>query len=310
MNRILVPLDGSRLSEAILPLAEALARDHGAALLLVRALRSQGSVEAEVRVREEAEAYLDAMARDLGRRGLPGVTWKVWYDEPDRAIADAARFNEVDLIAMSTHGRGGLRRVLFGSVAESLVRKAPVPVLLVRGPLAPTRGTMGRILVPLDGSDLSRGILPIVARLAGPFDLTIALLRVIEPFPAYAATETSVESAAQLLRMATADAEAGLAEVAASLEARGLRVQWTVREGLAVDVILGHAREAGVDLIAMSTHGRSGLGRFVIGSVAEEVLRAATVPVLIWKASAEARRRAGRARPEGGTLAPGTAPRS
>lgn len=289
VKRILVPLDGSRLSEAIVPLAEALARDYEAELLLVRALRTLNSADAEVKAQEEAEAYLRGMAAPIGARGLP-VTWKVWYDEPGRAIADAARFNAVDLITMTTHGRGGLSRLMLGSVAESLVRMAPVPVLLVRGELAwQPGGGLGKIVVPLDGSELSEAILPIVERLAGPFDLTIQLVRAIEPLPAYAAAEISSARTEEVIALEVADTEGYLRKVAAPLEAKGLRVTRWVGRGLAVDVILRRTEETGSGLIAMSTHGRTGVGRFLIGSVAERVLRSAAVPVLLWKASAGSR---------------------
>ena len=285
MKRILVPLDGSRLSEAIVPLAEALARDYEAALLLVRALRTLNSAEAEVKAQEEAEIYLRGMADELTARGLR-VEWKVWYDEPDRAIADAARFNAVDLITMTTHGRGGLSRLMFGSVAESLVRMAPVPVLLVRGELAWYPGGLRKIVVPLDGSERSEAILPVVERLAGPFDLAIELLRAIEPLPAYAAAEISSARTEEMIALEEADAEGYLRKVATPLEAKGLRVARCVGRGLAVDVILRRAEETGAGLVAMSTHGRTGVGRLLIGSVAERVLRSAPVPVLLWKAPA------------------------
>jgi len=288
VKRILVPLDGSRLSEAIVPLAEALARDYEAELLLVRALRSRGSAEAEVEAQEEAEAYLRTMAADVAGHGVP-VRWKVWYDEPDRAIADAARFNDVDLIAMSTHGRGGLTRLLLGSVAESLVRKAPAPVLLVRGELTWQPGALGKILVPLDGSELSEAVIPVVERLAGPFDFAIELLRAIEPIPAYAGTELTTGRVDEILRMQEEDADAYLAKVGSALEAKGCRVKSVVALGAAVDAIVRTARERGAGLIAMSTHGRSGIGRLLLGSVAERVLRAAPVPVLLWKAPAAGR---------------------
>jgi nucleotide-binding universal stress UspA family protein len=147
-----------------------------------------------VRTQEDAERYLAAMAKGLTARGLPGVSWKVWYDEPARAVVDAARYNGADLIVMSTHGRGGLSRLLLGSVAESVVRTAPAPVLLVRGALTWTPGSIGRILVPLDGSELSEAVLSFVTRLAGPFDFAIDLLRVVEPPPpaVVAAVETLV----------------------------------------------------------------------------------------------------------------------
>jgi len=283
VKRILVPLDGSRLSEAVVPLAEALARDYEAEILLVRALRAQPSVDAEVQAQHEAERYLAAMAQELAVCGVKGVQWKVWYDDAARAIADAAGYNDVDLIAMSTHGRGGLSRLLFGSVAESLVRKAPAPVLLVRGQLTWTPGEIGRILVPLDGSELSEAVLPVVERLAGPFDFAIDLLRVMEPLPS-AVTVDLPAPARELIDLRVVEAERYLAKIAGGLEAKGLRVRPAVREGPAVEVIQRQALEAGVGMIAMSTHGRTGLGRLLLGSVAERVLRGAEVPVLLWKA--------------------------
>jgi nucleotide-binding universal stress UspA family protein len=287
VKRILVPLDGSRLSEAVLPLAETLAADHEADLLLVRALRPLPTADAEVASQEEAEAYLAGMAAGLEARGLPRVGWKVWYDEPEQAIADAARYTGADLVAMSTHGRGGVNRLLFGSVAEGFVRQAAVPVLLVRGELTWTPGAMRRILVPLDGSTLSEGVLRVVEGLAGPFDLGVDLLQVIEPIPSRAMIELA-PAARDLLDLRPAEATRYLEKVAARLESKGLRVRTEVRPGLAVDAITGFARETGAGLIAMTTHGRSGLGRLLLGSVAERVLRSAHVPVLLWRAPAEA----------------------
>jgi nucleotide-binding universal stress UspA family protein len=286
VKRILIPLDGSRLSEAVLPLAEALARDYDADLLLVRALRPAGSPEVEVEAQETAEGYLRTMAADLAARGR-SVEWKVWYDDPARAIADAARYNGVDLIAMSTHGRGGLGRLIVGSVAEALVRQAPVPVLLVRGELSWVPGSLGKVLVPLDGSELSEAVLPAVTALAGPFDLAIELLRAVEPIPAYAAAELAAGHSAELLRLEEAEADCYLSKLAAPLEARGLRVTSHVALAPAVDAILRRARDGGAGLIAMTTHGRSGVSRLLLGSVAERVLRATPVPVLLWKARTE-----------------------
>jgi nucleotide-binding universal stress UspA family protein len=288
VKRILVPLDGSRLSETIVPLAEALARDHEADLLLVRALPSRGSADAEVQAQEEAEVYLRTVAAALAARGR-SAEWKVWYDEPARAIADAARYNGADLIVMSTHGRGGLTRLLLGSVAEALVRQSPAPVLLVRGDLSERAGAPGKILVPLDGSDLSEAVLPVVAGLAGPFDLAIELFAAIEPIPAYAAAELSPACSGEVLRRVETEAGGYLAKAAGRLEARGLRVAHGVALGGAVDAIVRRAGDGGAAMIAMTTHGRSGLGRLLLGSVAERVLRTAPVPVLLWKAPAESR---------------------
>jgi nucleotide-binding universal stress UspA family protein len=283
VKRILVPLDGSQLSEAVLPLAEALARDHQADIVLVRALRPEPSTEAEVAAQEEAEAYLSGMAAALKAGGLPRVDWKVWYDAPDRAIADAARYNGVDLVTMSTHGRGGFSRLLFGSVAESLVRQTPVPVLLVRGELTWTPGAITRILVPLDGSEASEGVLRAVEGLAGPLDLAVHLLQVVEAIPSPGIVELPV-AAPPAVDLRPAEAARYLEKIAARLEAKGLRVRAEVREGPVVEMITRAAQESRAGLIAMATHGRSGLGRLLLGSVAEHVLRVAPVPVLLWRA--------------------------
>ena len=284
MKRILVPLDGSRVAETVLPMAEALARDHEANVLLLRTVTTEGPPEAQAKGQQEAEAYLTAVSRDLRARGLSAVQWSVWFCEPDQTIANAALRDDASLIAMSTHGRRGLSRVLFGSVAESLVRKTPVPVLLVRGQLSRSGAGSGRILVALDGSALSESILPVVARLAGPFDLRIELLHAIEPLQPTALAEVAIHLG-EILRLRKAEAERYLGKVAEALEAKGLRARAAIRHGHAAEVIPEYARSEGIDLIAMSTHGRTGLGRLFMGSVAERVLRTAPVPVLLWRAT-------------------------
>lgn len=292
MERILIPLDGSTLSEAIVPLAAALARDHGAELLLFRAVRGRTATdpalfEPEVRI-GEAEVYLHGIAETLQASGLSRVHRIVMYGDatPDQMITETARRHAVDLIAMGTHGRGGLGRLLLGSVAESVVRQAPAPVLLVRGQPAWGRGAITKILVPLDGSELSAAILHIVARVAGPLDLAMALLQVVEPLSPTAMGEVAGRWH-EVMALRRADAEQYLSKIAGDLEARGLRVECAVRTGSAVEAIQAYAREQRIGLIAMSTHGRTGLGRLFFGSVAESVLRHATVPVLLWKAREE-----------------------
>jgi nucleotide-binding universal stress UspA family protein len=137
MRRILVPLDGSPLAEAILPVAEEWAKEEGAEVILLRAvpahhLPGADATESEIQVVKEAEAYLTEVAERLERRGVKRVSWIVWYDEPARAIIEAVTRDEVDLIVMATHGRRGLGRIFFGSVAEGVLRSAAVPVLLFK----------------------------------------------------------------------------------------------------------------------------------------------------------------------------------
>ena len=137
-------------------------------------------------------------------------------------------------------------------------------------------------LVPLDGSALAEGILPLVTRIAGPLDMSVTLLQVVEPVP-----PVIVDGAGPVIvydvPARTREAEEYLAPLAARLRARGVTTSWVVRRGRAAEEILAAARDVDADMIAMSTHGRSGLGRLLFGSVAEQVLRRADVPVFMMR---------------------------
>jgi nucleotide-binding universal stress UspA family protein len=135
-KKILVPLDGSALAEGILPEVTELARTLGAELLLLRAALAHvfpgiDPSDEEVRVVHEAEGYVGALAGKLAETGIP-IRTAVRYGKPAVEIIKHIADNQVDLVAMSTHGRSGLSRLVMGSVAEAIVRSAGVPVLLVR----------------------------------------------------------------------------------------------------------------------------------------------------------------------------------
>jgi nucleotide-binding universal stress UspA family protein len=223
------------------------------------------------------------MAAHLETRGLR-VEWKVWYEEPGRAIVDAARLKDIDLITMMSRGRGGLGCLLLGSVAETVVRTAAVPVLLVRGELSWRPGSLGTIVAALDGSDLAEGILPVVARLAGALDLGLELVRAIEPLPAYAASKLATISATEIIEQQQADARSYLAKVATGLrQAPGLpseRIHVDLASGRPADEILRVAETRAADLLVKGTHGWSALRRWMLGSVAHHVIQAAPGPVL------------------------------
>jgi nucleotide-binding universal stress UspA family protein len=139
-----------------------------------------------------------------------------------------------------------------------------------------------KVLVALDGSMPSEAMLRFVLEIAGPLDMTVLLLRVVEPLTpvmapdVYTAPYEDVEERRR-------DAEEYLAPIAAALRARGVATAWAVRRGRAAEEILAAAEESGVDMIAMATHGRPGLGRLLFGSVAEAVLRCANVPVFLMR---------------------------
>ncbi len=142
LGKILVPLDGSTLAEAVLPRAVELANESGATVELLRAVEAYtvpgvDPTEAQIKVVEEGEAYLDEVRARLKGEGVREVEISVWYGPAAYAIVEAARLHKVDLIAMTTHGRSGLGRLILGSVAESVLRGTTVPIFLVRVAHAP-----------------------------------------------------------------------------------------------------------------------------------------------------------------------------
>jgi len=139
-----------------------------------------------------------------------------------------------------------------------------------------------RAIVPLDGSLFAESVLPFVREIAGPLDMEVVLLRVVEPspMPVFSEAQKTLTRERETRRE---DAEEYLAPIAVDLREHGVRVDARVRRGSAAHEILADAREVGADLIAMCTHGRGGVGRVVFGSVAEAVVRASGIPVLLLK---------------------------
>jgi nucleotide-binding universal stress UspA family protein len=151
-----------------------------------------------------------------------------------------------------------------------------------------------RALVPLDGSVVAETVIPFLLEIAGPLDMEVVLLRVNQPVaPVVIEGAGSVEI--EDIEARRIDAEEYLAPVAVELRAKGIRVDTRVRRGVPAEEIVAAAKEEGVDLIAMSTHGRSGFGRLLFGSVAEAVLRHSEIPVFLMRATeGQVARRAGR----------------
>jgi len=139
-----------------------------------------------------------------------------------------------------------------------------------------------RVTVPLDGSMVAEGIIPLMLEIAGPLDMEVVLLRVLVPIPP-SVIEGSRHIEVEDVEKRRAEAEEYLAPIAAELRTKGVRVRTLVRRGEPASEIIAGAREAGSDLIAMTTHGRSGLGRLLFGSVAEAVLRHSDIPVFLMR---------------------------
>jgi len=148
IEKILVPLDGSALAESAIATAVEMAHPGGGNLMLMRAAEAHtfpgaDPTDAQVAVVREAETYLAGVAERLKQQGLTKVETSVWYGPAAAAIVDAARARKADLIVMTTHGRGGLGRLVLGSVAESVLRGTTTPILLLRAPEAPVEAPEG-----------------------------------------------------------------------------------------------------------------------------------------------------------------------
>jgi nucleotide-binding universal stress UspA family protein len=349
---ILVPLDGSELAVGILPHVREIVRNTDARVILLRvtpeAINPYPAVgvstysrvdttkhipqESEWHARvlsdpihraewienevEEAQAYLDTVAANLAQVDLH-VRTMTRSGAAAEAILDVANREHVDLIAMSTHGRTGIGRLLLGSIADQVVHHAKVPVFLLRAKRRVgeadaeiwTKTTYKRILVPLDGSQMASTVLPHVQALARLTGAEVLLLQVVHaeqgrPYaglifytggPSISSNISKSDGAEghtssdtyrdRQTAYALETAQNKLDAAAAGLRAAGLRVETMIQVGDTAETILDVANSCDADVIAMATHGRSGVPRILLGSIAERVLHHAEKPLLLVRAS-------------------------
>jgi nucleotide-binding universal stress UspA family protein len=277
MKNILVPLDGSMLSERALPYAAELARAADASLTLVRT--------ADVHPRLQLKAY------ELGTQGLPVDTVDALGEGPRALVAEIER-RRPDLVVMSTHGRSGIDRLVHGSVTDTVVSHTGCPVMLVRAPVdgsvsAEPRLSGKHILVPLDGSRFSETALPVAVDLARALSSDILLVQAVLPL-------YQLPIDLELLRPPTLEQAEWLtdAEDAAtaylnrlayrlSESERSVRVTGLARIGVLSEVIRELNTPVPAGLVVMSTHGRTGLARSLLGGEADAIVRHDDLPVVL-----------------------------
>ena len=317
-KRILVPLDGSERAEQSLPVAARIARGSGGAIILVQVIDIQIAAYAYATHQpliashleasgNEARSYLTELTTSSMFEGVP-TEIHVPYGSVPSQILSVADTSQADSMVLTSHGYTGVTRWVLGSVAEYIVRHGSVPVLLVREghasrpDLSPEADRPVRVLVPLDGSFLAKTALApaacLVSALVPPARGTLHLMRVVKPAKAREAQQSRVRRAERYLRVIAAQMRK---EPRTGSEAPDLTITWSVvvhqdaAEGIISEATGGEqagrdTASGGWHVIAMATNGRSGLRRWIIGSVTEGVLTKTELPLLIVRPSEEDRK--------------------
>jgi nucleotide-binding universal stress UspA family protein len=294
---ILVPLDGSTFGEHALPAALSLARRSGASLQVVLVHTAFVYVESGLiyddrvdrQIREQEQDYLETVVKRLKAASPVPVSWALRDGMVADGICEQVTASSADLIVMTTHGRGPVSRFWLGSVADSPVRRASVPVLLIRpqetAPDLTQEPILPHVFIPLDGSALAEQVVEPAVALGQLLGADFTLLRIVKPVlfaghdPTMLGDPAMGQPATEQLQ---SEARAYLEGVAERLRAQSLRVQTRVIVNMHPAVaILQQCLEPPDGVIALATHGRGGLTRALLGSVADKVVRGATMPVFV-----------------------------
>jgi nucleotide-binding universal stress UspA family protein len=295
--RFLVPLDGSRLAEAVLPTVEHLASRFHAKVTLLHVMEhhSPATIHGERHLTgvAEARAYLEEVAARLRSTDIL-VEAHVHEDREEnvaRSIVEHAQESQSDLVIMCTHGRSGLRGLLFGSIAQQALRRGTYSILLVlpredgNAPIFDLR----RILVPLDGTVAHEPALPVAMTLARAFDAEMHLVLVIPTLATLSGSQalsgmllpTTMRAVLDLAQQGALDY---LEQAAIQCRAQGVPVQSEVLRGDTVAVVLSFAEQLNVDLLVMASHGRAGLDALLAGSIAPRITGRVSCPLLLVRA--------------------------
>jgi nucleotide-binding universal stress UspA family protein len=282
-KKILMALDGSELSEGIIPFVEELAKaGRGQVTVLYVSNPEENPALAKARFKGTTPAsYLNGVVGNLKDAGVAADSLEL-SGKPAEEIVNLAKKKRYDLIAMSTHGRSGIGRLVYGSTTDKVIHATGLPMLLNKPQVKKAgNGSLRVTVVPLDGSELGESVLPTVEEFASRLAMSIALIRVV---PTASMAFAGVDPQAYDPRMNEYMMESAseyLKERSGALKSRGVKVTTKAVRGDAANNIIDYAGDMPGSLIVMSTHGRSGVGRFVLGSVADRVLRASPRPVLL-----------------------------
>ncbi len=281
-SRVLVLLDGSSAAEFAIRFASDLALKHEADLVLLYLdhLPAQGpentSSADDEDNRRHSEEYLEKLRKELRAADVRAHVLHVSARDLTDALLKVIDTERISAVVMSTQGRTAMLRWLFGSGIERAINNFPVPLLLVR-PM------YQRVVVPLDGSRWSESAIPRAAELARVHDAELVLLHVYQPKGGDYAGQWALAGQQQIADQAYEQMQEQLIALRNSLRQEGLRAREVIiRGGHPAQAICDYVEtEEGISLVVMSTHGRTGLARWLMGSVAQEVIKHARCPVML-----------------------------
>ena len=287
-KRVLVPLDQSDLSERVLPIAQCLADYFDSKIDLVYVVSTDGETLPEdvaAEVQKEAEDYLKGIVDSWSSDNeAVKIEANVLEGYPASTIIEQAESQDDTLILMSTHGYSGVQRLLLGSVAGKVVQAAETPVLLIPAGATNPKGELvefKRLIIPLDGSELAESILPYAINLCKTLDMELILVRAYHP--SFPGSTIRMREVSQIVHDS---AENYITDIAEKMRKEGLKdVSYKVLKGLAAEQITNFAVETPNSVTALCTHGRHGISRWMLGSVANAVIHCAEEPVLVIRAA-------------------------
>jgi nucleotide-binding universal stress UspA family protein len=279
LRKILIPLDGSRTAEAVLP--------------YIKYLTSRFNSETEVlgvgignrnrRVNRLLNEYIDNTVSNLKAAEIEAEAVIIYGSAADK-ILNYSKQNDIDLILMATHGRSGVKRWWMGSIAEKIISRSITPILLV--PSKKQKSTqikeitsIDRILIPLDGSTTGQTALDHIELIARETGATISLIQVISTSGSMEVNLLGSANWNGFFKAVKGAASDYLQCLVEELKGHGISAKYDILVGNPAAEIIEYARKNKVDLIAMSTHGRTGLARWVLGSVTDKVLHGAGMPM-------------------------------
>lgn len=287
MRRVLVPLDGTPLAASILPDARRLAGQEGQLILVRDAAASSSGYPVGTTMGpadlEQATEYLEDVAGILEQQGVRVETHTLAIVDPAQAIDAAARIYRADLIVCATHGRGPVGRLVRGSVAWRALVNSSVPVLLRHVDEHPRHASIfapqHTVMVPLDGSELAEIALPLASELAHECNAPLVLLRVVPTLPPIVSPVSTVpQPVAASHEENVHEARSYLAGVAKTL--RGPVITRVFTGGVIEQIVRCAGQEQVTDIV-LASHGRSGLSRVLLGSVADELIQRLHCPIIV-----------------------------